>query len=41
MNRLWTAYRETYAGLPRAAWLLAGAQLVNSSGSMVIFCPGM
>jgi len=37
MSRLWTAYRETYAGLPRTAWLLAGAQLVNSSGSMVIF----
>ncbi len=37
MGSLWSSYRESYSGLPRAAWLLAGAQLVNSSGTMVIF----
>jgi MFS family permease len=30
-------YRDTYSGLPRAAWILAGVQLVNMSGTMVIF----
>ena len=34
---LWARYRGAYAGLPRAAWLLAGVQLVNTSGTMVIF----
>lgn len=37
MRRLWASYRSAYAGLPRAAWLLAGAQLVNASGTMVVF----
>jgi predicted MFS family arabinose efflux permease len=31
------AYREAYAGLPRAAWLLALLELVNRSGMMVLF----
>jgi len=30
-------YREAYSGLPRAAWMLAAAAFVNSSGTMVIF----
>jgi predicted MFS family arabinose efflux permease len=30
-------YREAYGGLPRAAWLLALLELVNRSGTMVIF----
>jgi MFS family permease len=30
-------YREAYRGLPRAAWMLAAAAFVNSSGTMVIF----
>jgi predicted MFS family arabinose efflux permease len=30
-------YREAYAGLPRAAWLLALLELVNRSGTMVVF----
>lgn len=29
-------YRDAYAGLPRAVWVLAGAVLVNRMGSMVI-----
>ena len=37
VSSLWKAYKETYAGLPRAAWLMAAAQLVNASGSMVVF----
>ncbi len=31
------AFREAYGGLPRAAWLLALLELVNRSGTMVIF----
>jgi predicted MFS family arabinose efflux permease len=31
------SYREAYAGLPRAAWLLALLELVNRSGTMVLF----
>lgn len=30
-------YREAYGGLPRTAWLLALLELVNRSGTMVIF----
>lgn len=37
MARLWNAYKETYSGLPRSAWLLALAQFVNASGTMVVF----
>lgn len=37
MRKLWSSYRASYSGLPRAAWLLAGAQLVNASGTMVVF----
>jgi len=37
MRTLWSRYRNAYAGLPRAAWILAGVQLVNMSGTMVIF----
>jgi predicted MFS family arabinose efflux permease len=35
--RLVQLYREAYAGLPRAAWLLALIELVNRSGLMVLF----
>jgi predicted MFS family arabinose efflux permease len=30
-------YRQAYSGLPRRAWILFTVNLVNSSGSMVIF----
>ncbi|MGA2362522.1 MAG: MFS transporter [Candidatus Aminicenantales bacterium] len=30
-------YRQAYSGLPRKAWILFTVNLVNSSGSMVIF----
>jgi len=30
------AYRDAFAGLPRDCWILAGALLVNRSGSMVL-----
>jgi len=30
-------YRQAYRGLPRRAWILFSVNLVNSSGSMVIF----
>jgi len=30
-------YRRAYSGLPRRAWILFAVNLVNSSGSMVIF----
>lgn len=30
-------YRRAYSGLPREAWFLFAVNLVNSSGSMVIF----
>ena len=36
-GRLGQMYREAYGGLPRAAWLLALLELVNRSGTMVIF----
>jgi len=36
-GRLARTYREVYGGLPRAAWLLALLELVNRSGTMVIF----
>jgi predicted MFS family arabinose efflux permease len=32
-----TLYRRAYTGLPRRAWILFGVNLVNASGSMVIF----
>lgn len=31
------SYRDAYAGLPRAAWMLAAVDFVNSSGTMVLF----
>jgi len=37
LKALIRVYREAYRGLPRAAWMLAAAALVNSSGTMVIF----
>ena len=37
IGRIVTFYRSAYAGLPRAAWLMSGVQLINMSGTMVIF----
>ena len=37
MGALGRLYREAYSGLPRAAWLLALLELVNRSGTMVLF----
>ncbi len=31
------SYRDAYSGLPRAAWMLAAVDFVNSSGTMVLF----
>jgi predicted MFS family arabinose efflux permease len=36
VRRLAGAYREAFAGLPRAAWLISGAMLVNRMGTMVV-----
>jgi predicted MFS family arabinose efflux permease len=36
MKSFFLIYAESYLGLPRRAWYLALAQLVNSSGTMVI-----
>jgi predicted MFS family arabinose efflux permease len=36
-GRFARTYREAYGGLPRAAWLLALLEVVNRSGTMVIF----
>jgi len=30
-------YRRAYSGLPREAWLLFALNLVNASGTMVVF----
>jgi MFS family permease len=30
-------YRDSFAGLPRPAWLLAAVLLINTSGTMVVF----
>ncbi len=37
LSRLARYYRDAYAGLPRAAWLLALAVFVNRAGMMVLF----
>ena len=31
-----TAYRSSFAGIPREVWLLSGALLVNRAGTMVL-----
>jgi predicted MFS family arabinose efflux permease len=36
MRRVIAAYREAYAGLPRAAWVLAAVCFVNRCGTMVL-----
>jgi hypothetical protein len=36
-NSMLTRYLESFAGLPRSAWLLAAVLLVNTSGAMVVF----
>jgi len=36
-TRVLAAYRDAYSGLPRAAWLLACAEFVNRTGTMVFF----
>ncbi len=35
-RRIASAYRAAFSGLPRAVWLLALANLVNRSGTMVL-----
>lgn len=35
-QRITGAYRSAFAGLPREVWILAGAMLVNRSGTMVL-----
>jgi predicted MFS family arabinose efflux permease len=37
MRSFITLVRNAYGGLPRAVWLLALAQLINRSGTMVVF----
>jgi MFS family permease len=37
MKKIYTHYLSSYAGLPRAAWMLALVVLINRSGSMVLF----
>jgi predicted MFS family arabinose efflux permease len=37
VRRFFGLYRRAYTGLPRRAWILFGVNLVNASGSMVIF----
>jgi MFS family permease len=36
-RRIRDLYRQAYSGLPSRAWVLFGVNLVNSSGSMVLF----
>jgi predicted MFS family arabinose efflux permease len=36
MRRLFEAYRQSFTGLPRAAWVLATVSMVNRSGTMVL-----
>jgi predicted MFS family arabinose efflux permease len=36
MRRILEAYRQSFSGLPRTAWLLASVSLVNRSGTMVL-----
>ena len=36
IRSLTTAYRASFAGLPREVWLLSGALLVNRAGTMVL-----
>lgn len=33
----WQRYKRTYQGLPSEAWILAGVNLINASGTMVVF----
>ena len=37
LRKITRYYRDSYAGLGRPAWVLFFAQLINSSGSMVLF----
>lgn len=37
LKRITQAYRQAYSGLPGRAWILFAVNLINSSGSMVIF----
>lgn len=36
-SRFWKSYTQAYAGLPREAWILAGINLINAAGTMVVF----
>ena len=37
VGRVITKYREAYAGLPKAVWMLAAVEFVNRAGTMVLF----
>jgi predicted MFS family arabinose efflux permease len=41
LARIARNYRDAYAGLPRMAWILSLVELVNRSGTMVIFFLGI
>jgi len=36
-SRFWQRYTQAYAGLPGEAWILAGINLINAAGTMVVF----
>ena len=40
-RRIVHSYREAYSGLPRMAWILSLVELINRSGTMVIFFLGI
>lgn len=37
LGKIGNLYRQAYSGLPRRAWILFAVNLINSSGSMVLF----
>lgn len=41
VRRILHTYRDAYSGLPRMAWILSLVELVNRSGTMVIFFLGI
>lgn len=41
VRRILHSYREAYSGLPRMAWILSLVELINRSGTMVIFFLGI
>ena len=41
VRRILHSYREAYSGLPRMAWILSLVELINRTGTMVIFFLGI